>query len=165
MSEKEKMDVGGFDIITNAIQSLLDEYPGLEEEEKMIFSHIGKENGIAWYPVEAGIIETTTENIIGQVKQICNYPFCIVYRSGGTSSKRKVSIKEFLEYIGCWLERKPIKVNGEIKLLTKYPELTDGREIISISRQSTAYLDNTSESNIEDWVIYITLKYKNEFTK
>ena len=53
----KKMDLEGYEIVTDAIQSLLDTYPGLEEGDKIVFSNLEETSGIAWYPVSGGAIE------------------------------------------------------------------------------------------------------------
>lgn len=166
MAKKEtKFDVQGFEIVTKAIQSLLDGFPGLYEGDRIAFSTIGKESGIAWYPVRGGVIDDETEDILGHVTQLCSYPFYVVYRAGGTSSERKVGIKEFLDSLGCYLEKQPIQVGEETYVLEEYPSLTDGRIIKEISRQTPAFLNQAYENGVEDWEIAITLKYQNEFDR
>ena len=56
-TELKKMDLEGYEIVTDAIQSLLDTYPGLEEGDKIVFSNLEETSGIAWYPVSGGAIE------------------------------------------------------------------------------------------------------------
>lgn len=163
--EKIVLDVAGYDIITNALQSLLDGFPGLFEGETIVFTDTEKETGIAWYVQAGGIIEKQKENIVGEVTQDCTYPFCVVYRAGNTPAKRKVTIKEFLDSLGCWLERQPVKINGENVQLREYPALTGSRKIMSVKRQTSAYLNDVSEDKTEEWIIYLALNYKNEFTR
>ena len=166
MTEKQqRFDVQGYDIITDAIQNLLDAFPGLEEGEEILFSSMKEESGFAWYPISGGVIEDEKCSVTGKVKQTCAYPFFLIYRSGATSPKRKAGIKEFLDSIGRWLEKQPVKVGEDTVVLKEYPSLTEGRSIKTIERQTPAYLDNETENKIEDWVIYITLKYQNEFRR
>ena len=99
----------------------------------------------------------------GKVNQVCNYPFYVVYRTAADSQNSKIDIKEFLDKLGKWLEKQPVTIDGETQKLSDYPELTEGREITEISRQTPAYLDNTSEGNVQDWVISLALRYRNIF--
>ena len=39
-TEVKKMDLEGYEIVTDAIQSLLDTYPGLEEGDNIVFSNL-----------------------------------------------------------------------------------------------------------------------------
>lgn len=162
-TELKKMDLEGYEIVTDAIQSLLDTYPGLEEGDKIVFSNLEETSGIAWYPVSGGAIEKEKKSVTGKVTQLCSYSFFIVYRSGSALPKRKVKIKEFLDSLGKWLERQQIKINEDTIQLKEYPSLSEGRRIEEIRRQTMAYLDSRTEDNIEDWVIGMNLKYKAEF--
>ena len=99
-TELKKMDLEGYEIVTDAIQSLLDTYPGLEEGDKIVFSNLEETSGIAWYPVSGGAIEKEKKSVTGKVTQLCSYSFFIVYRSGSALPKRKVKIKEFLDSLG-----------------------------------------------------------------
>lgn len=163
--ELKKMDLEGYEIVTDAIQSLLDAYPGLEEGDKIVFSNLEETSGIAWYPVSGGAIEKEKKSVTGRVTQTCSYSFFIVYRSGSASPKRKVKIKEFLDSIGKWLEGQQVKINEETVQLKEYPSLSEGRSIKEIRRQTMAYLDSRTEDNVEDWAIGMNLKYKAEFHK
>ena len=158
-----KYDVDGYDIITNAIKDLLNQYPGLLPEETFLFSTLGEDAGMAFYPVSGAVISTEIASVTGKVNQICNYPFTIVYRTGADSANSKIDIKEFLDTVGKWLEKQPIVVDGEAHKLETYPVLTEGRVIEEITRQTPSYLESTSENNVQDWVINITLKYRKIF--
>jgi len=158
-----KYDIDGHDIVTNAINEILNKYPNLEGEE-ILFSTLGKESGIGWFPVSGAIIAEEKTTIKGITKQVCNYPFYVIYRTGEGRSKQKVIIKEFLDNMGKWLERQTLIIDGETHRLESYPALTENREIIEIARQTPSYLDTTNDG-VEDWAILITLKYKNEFRR
>ncbi len=162
-TELKKMDLEGYEIVTEAIQSLLDAYPGLEEGDKIVFSNLEETSGIAWYPVSGGAIEKEKKSVTGHITQICSYTFFIVYRFGSASSKRKIKIKEFLDTLGKWLERQQVKINGEAVQLKEYPSLSEKRKIEEIRRQTMAYLDSRTEDNVEDWAIGMNLKYKTDF--
>ena len=158
-----KYDVDGYDIITNALKDLINRFPGLLEGEKVTFSTLEKESGISFYPVSGAVIVTETTSVTGKVNQVCNYPFYIVYRTSADSQNSKIDIKEFLDKLGKWLEKQPVKIEEETYKLSGYPYLTEGREITEISRQTPAYLDNTSEGYVQDWVICLALSYRNIF--
>lgn len=158
-----KYDVDGYDIITNALGDLLNSFPCLLEGENIRFSTLEEDSGISFYPISGAVIVTETTSVTGKVNQVCNYPFYVVYRTAADSPKSKIDIKEFLDKLGKWLERQPIMIDGQQNKLIAYPELTDGREITEISRQTPAYLDNTSEGNVQDWTISLALRYRNIF--
>lgn len=157
-----RYDVDGFEAVTEAIQTLLNQYPGLEGLQ-IQFSTLEKDGGIAWIPITGAAIDTEKKYITGKVYQLCNYPFYVVYRTGTSMPARKITVKEFLDSLGRWLERQPVKIGEETLLLTEYPNLSGGRKITSISRQTSGYLDTIEQDGVENWVIYLALKYTNEF--
>lgn len=156
-------DDGGYDVITNAIKDLLNQYPGLLPEETFLFSTLEEDSGMSFYPISGPVISTETKFVTGKVNQICNYPFVIVYRTGASAANSKINIKEFLDNVGKWLEKQPITIDGETHKLESYPVLTEDRVIEEITRQTPSYLDSTSENNVQDWVINISLKYRKIF--
>lgn len=157
-----KYDVDGFEAVTEAIQTLLNQYPGLEGLQ-IQFSTLEKDGGVGWFPITGAAIDTEKKYITGKIHQICNYPFYVVYRTGTSMPARKIIVKEFLDSLGRWLERQPVKIGEETLLLTEYPNLSGGRKITSISRQTAGYLDTIEQDGVENWVIYLALKYTNEF--
>lgn len=162
-NKSKRYDIDGYDIVTNAIKDLLNGFPGLLEGESIKFSTLEEESGISFYPISGAVIVTETKSVIGKVNQLCNYPFYVVYRTAADSQNSKIDIKEFLDNLGKWLEKQPVTIDGKQQKLSAYPKLTEGREITEISRQTPAYLDNTSEGNVQDWVISIALRYRNIF--
>ena len=160
-----KFDVDGYEVITKALQDLLNSFPGLTDGETIKFSTLEEKSGISFYPISGAVISTEKEDVTGHVNQLCNYPFYLVYRTSAGSQNAKINIKEFLDSIEKWLEKQPVNINGETEKLSSYPELTEGREITEISRQTPAFLDNVSEGDVQDWVINLALKYRNIFTR
>lgn len=158
-----KYDVDGYEIITEALNDLLNSFPGLLPGEVIKFSTLGEDSGISFYPDSGAVIATETTSVTGKVNQVCNYPFYVVYRTSINAPDSKIDIKEFLDSLGKWLEKQSVTIDGETQKLTAYPDLTEGREITEISRQTPAYLDNTSEGNVQDWVISLALRYRNIF--
>lgn len=163
VDKKPRYDVDGEEIITNALKKLLNSFPGFMEGETILFSTLNEDSGISFYPVSGAVIAQETISITGKVDQLCNYPFFIVYRTAADTQVSKIDIKEFLDKLGKWLEKQPVTIDGEEVKLTSYPELTEGREITEIARQTPSYLDNTSEGNVQDWVISMNLRYRNIF--
>lgn len=160
-----RYDVDGYEEVTDALASLLDSFPGLEEDEKIRFSTLDEDGGIAFYPVTGAVIAQEKKSVTGKVDQLCNYPFYVIYRSSIDSPKVKASIKEFLDTLGKWLEQQTVVINGEQVKLEEYPVLTEERKIEEIARLTPAHLDNASDGNIQDWAISISLKYRNIFYK
>lgn len=168
MTEEQKAvryDIDGYDIVTTAIRELINQYPGLSPGDEITFSVLGEDNGKAMFPVSGAMIETEKESITGHVQQVCLYPFYVIYRAGGLSEKWKAAVKEWLDNLGRWLEQQEITVGEEKYKLEEYPTLTGHREFLSIDRQSPSYLDSTNENKSENWAIYISARYKNEFDR
>lgn len=46
-----------------------------------------------------------------------------------------------------------------------YATLTEERKIEEITRITPSYLDKTYENNVQDWVISMSLKYRNVFIR
>ncbi len=160
-----KYDVDGYDVVTAALRELINQYPNLSEGDEISFSMLGEDSGKAMFPVSGGVIETEKEDITGHVTQVCLYPFYVIYRAGGLTENRKASVKEWLDNLGKWLEKQPIRVNEESYVLKEYPPLTEDRKFLSINRQSPGYLDSTNENQTENWAIYISARYQNEFER
>lgn len=156
-------DVDGYDIVTKALETVLNTFPGLQPTEKIKFSSLKEDEGIAFYPVSGAVVASEKKYITGIVDQLCNYPFYIVYRSAPTTPGIKTEIKEFLDTLGKWLEKQPVQVDGKEYHLESYPTLTEGRVIESITRLTPSYLDTVAENKVEDWVVSMSLKYRKKF--
>lgn len=168
MAEEQKQvryDIDGYDVVTAALRELINQYPGISAGDEITFSVLGEDSGKAMFPVSGAIIETEKESITGHVTQVCLYPFYVIYRAGGLSENRKATVKEWLDNLGRWLEKLPIKISDTEYVLAEYPELTGDREFLSINRQSPGYLDNVNDNQSEDWVISISARYQNEFDR
>lgn len=155
----------GTDNVTAALRELLNSFPGLLPGEEITFSTLTDTSGIAMIPISGAVIQTEKRDITNHVTQVCLYPFCIIYRQGRLNQNRKANIKEWMDNLGRWLERQPVIIDGLEYKLKKYPALTGGRKFLSITRQTPAYLDSTGEDQVEDWAIYISAQYQNEFDK
>jgi hypothetical protein len=162
---QERYDLDGHESVTLAILDVVNQYPGLLDGDSIKFGIPDEDNGKAMTPISSGIIATEREDVTGRVVQICNYPFYVVSRTGALSNALKISAKEWLDDLGKWLEKQAIVVNGETFKLDEYPQLTGAREFISIERQTPAFLETMQEGQIENWSIYITAQYRNEFLK
>lgn len=168
MAENEKTvkyDIDGYDIVTAALRELVNQYPATPDEDEIAFSVLADDGGKAMFPISGAMVETETEDICGNVVQVCLYPFYVIYRAGNLSENRKAAVKEWLDNLGKWLEGQTITIGVTDYTLTEYPPLTGKRKFLSIERQTPAYLENTSSGGIEDWAIYISARYQNEFEK
>lgn len=155
-------DVTGFDILTNAVLSLLSQFPGLNGRV-ILFEELGTDSGIAFF-TDGGaiIIPPERRSITDHVVQQCRYPFYIVYRTASTEEYQNLQVQAFFDPLGKWLCREPAVVNGEAVRLRSFPALTDGRRITRITR-SNSYSLEEKENGVQDWVMHATVEYTNEF--
>lgn len=160
-----KYDIDGYEAVTAALRELLNQYPALSEGDEISFSTLGEDSGKAMFPVSGAVIETERRSVTGKVTEVCLYPFYVIYRAAGLTENNKARVKEWLDSLGKWLEQKKVLINGAEYLLEDYPLLTNGREFLSISRQTPAYLDTVNENQSENWAIYISARYQYEYRK
>lgn len=166
MAENQiRYDVDGYEAVTNALLFLLNNYPGLYPDERVEFATLSEDGGVAIFPGNGAAIQNERVDITDHVTQTCAYPFAIVFRTGGLTASRRASLKEWLDTVGRWLEKQPVHVNGKYDIIAVYPPLTGGREITNITRVSPSYLDNKNDDGVEDWVINMTVSYKNEYDR
>lgn len=162
---KISFDLDGSEAVSSVLLTLLNTFPGLGTR-KVLFSTLAETSGIGFFPTSGAAILSDTEDITGHVKQVCLYPFTIVYRSAPRSEEQKLKVKEFLDTLGKWLERQPVTINGTEYQISTYPTLSSGNRVIkSISRSNPAHLSAAYQDNVEDWAISATLRYENEFDK
>lgn len=148
-------DVSGFQILTNAVLTLLSGFPGLNGRE-ILFEELGKESGIAFSADNGALIMSERRSITGHVRQNCQYPFYIVYRTASTTEYQKLQVQAFFDAIGKWLCREPVEVNGETVRLMSYPDLTDNRKITRVTR-SNSYGLEPNEDGVQDWLMPVTV--------
>lgn len=168
MADNERnypQDVDGYEYVTNALKDTLNSYPGLEDGEKFEFSLIPNAEGFSFIASSGSFIVEERESITGHVLQMCAYPFMVIYRASGLNQKRKIAAKEWMDTLGKWLTRQPVKIDGQVCTLDKWPDLTDGREIRTITRQTPAYLGGINEDESENWVMDMMIQYRNEFDR
>ena len=154
-------DVDGFEILTNAVLELLSQFPGLNGRE-ILFEELGKESGIAFSANNGALVMSERRSITDHVRQNCQYPFFIVYRTASTQEYQKLQVQAFFDAIGKWLCREPAVVNGETVRLKSYPALSDDRKITRITR-SNSYGLEPSSGGVQDWLMPVTVEYTNEF--
>ena len=156
-----RADVEGFEILTNAVLELLSQFPGLNGRE-ILFEELGKESGIAFSANNGALVMSERRSITDHVRQNCQYPFFIVYRTASTQEYQKLQVQAFFDAIGKWLCREPAVVNGETVRLKSYPALSDDRKITRITRSNSYGLEPSSDG-VQDWLMPVTVEYTNEF--
>ena len=166
MNEKQYVfDVDGYDLVTAALMDLVNNFPGLEDGEKIEFATEPADDGVAIFPTTGSFIYDERESITGHVTQMCQYPFTTVYRKSGLNSKRRMTAKEWLDTFGRWIECQPVMINGTQYVLAGWPNLTGNREIRAITRQAPAYLTSVNEDKSENWIMDVVIRYRNEFDR
>ena len=166
MTTQEMIDVEGAEAVSKVLLALLNTFPGLDSSKKVQFSTLSETSGIGFYPTSGAALLSNKEDITGHVKQVCLYPFSVIYRAAPKTEMQKIRIKEFLDALGKWLELQPVIINEKSYKLTIYPDIASGNRVItSISRTNQAHLNAAYNDGIEDWIISATLRYENEFDK
>lgn len=157
-------DASGYDVLTIAVKALLNQFPGLYENETVKFEELGDDSGIAFSADNGALIFSETEDVLGGVRQTCQYPFYIIYRTSSTKERQKMSIQEFLDTFGKWLCREPVVINGSEQRLSKYPTLSQGRKITKVTRDNSYGLE-PQESGVQDWILPVSIEYKYDFER
>lgn len=157
--ETKQQDIENYEEITSAIVALVNQFPALENLQKIRFNVLDNKTGIAIFPTSGAVIISDKKDILGRRTQTCNFGFEIVFRAGGLDECRRKAVEEFLNYCGMWLEKQPIKYKEETYTLEEYPTLTMGREFDSIKRASTASCIAVYDNQVEDWAISIDARY------
>ena len=154
-------DVSGKEILTNAVLNLLAQFPGLNGRE-IRFEQLDKESGIAFSADAGALIITERRSITDHVRQTCQYPFFVVYRTASTQEWQKLQVQAFFDSLGKWLCKEPAQIGGETVQLTQYPALADGRKITRITR-SNSYGLEPGDNGVQDWLLPVIVEYTNEF--
>lgn len=156
-------DAMGYEVLTAAMKDLLNQFPGLYEDEEIRYEELEDESGIAFSNNAGALVYTEREDVIGGIHQTCQYPFFVVYRSASSARERqKMSIQDFLDALGKWLCREPAVIDGEFHKLSVYPTLASGRKITKISRDNS-YGVEPQENGVQDWLLPVTVEYENKF--
>lgn len=166
MPAKTVIDVDGSEAVSSVLLALLNSFPGLSSRQSVLFATLSESSGIGFFPTTGAALQSDKEDITGRVKQVCLYPFSVIYRAAPKTEAQRLRIKEFLDALGKWLERQPVILNGTECHLEKYPTLSSGNRIIKvIERSSPAYINAAYQDGIEDWIIALRLTYENEFNR
>jgi hypothetical protein len=157
-------DASGYDVLTIAVKALLNQFSGLYENETVKFEELGEDSGIAFSADNGALIFSETEDVLGGVRQTCQYPFYIIYRTSSTKERQKMSIQEFLDTFGKWLCREPVVIDGSEERLSNYPTLSQGRKITKVTRDNSYGLE-PQESGVQDWILPVSIEYKYDFER
>lgn len=157
-------DADGKDILADAMKSLLNQYPGLHDGEKIKYEELGANSGIAFYADAGALIYSEKEDVCGTMHQVCQYPFIVVYRTASDKERQKLSVQRFLDNLGKWICREPVAVDGTETRLSAFPELSQGRAIKRITRDNS-YGTEPQANGVQDWLLPITVRYEYEWEK
>ena len=156
-------DVDGTEKITDILTTLLNEYPGLADGQ-IKYGELTETSGLAFFSSTGAVLIQDQKDVTGHTYQLCQYPFEVVYRVSPNSEEQKVKIKEFLDGIGRWLEKQPVKIGNTVYQLDEYPAIQFGNRLITeIYRSSPGHLQSASQDGVEDWTISLSLQYENYF--
>ena len=155
-------DATGYEILTEAMKALLNQYPGLEKGERIKYEELASDGGISFYADTGALIYSEKEDVCGTMHQVCQYPFLVVYRTASGRERQKLSIQKFLDNLGKWICQEPVIINGFETHLSAFPELSQGRKIKRITRDNS-YGTEPQESGVQDWLLPITVKYEYEW--
>lgn len=156
-------DFAGYDVLTKAIKDLLNDYPDLDGE-LISFEELSEDGGITFSADNGALIYSEKESVTAHVRQICRYPFYIVYRVGANSETPKMEAQTFLDGIGKWLCKEKVVINDIEYKLSDYPALSQGRVIKKITR-SNSYGLQPMENGVQDWILPVSVEYENEFDR
>jgi len=163
---KTVIDIDGSEAVSTVLLDLLNAFPGLSAKQKILFSTLSETSGIGFFPTSGAALQSDREDVTGHVKQVCLYPFSVIYRAAPKSEAQRVRIKEFLDTLGKWLEKQPVKLNKREYQLEAYPVLSSGNRVIkTIQRSTPAFLNAAYQDGAEDWMIAAQLTYENEFDR
>lgn len=157
-------DADGKDILADAMKSLLNQYPGLHDGEKIKYEELGTDSGIAFYADAGALIYSEKEDVCGTMHQVCQYPFIVVYRTASDKERQKLSVQRFLDNLGKWICREPVAIDGVETRLSAFPELSQERVIKRITRDNS-YGTEPQENGVQDWLLPITVRYEYEWEK
>lgn len=158
-------DATGYEVLTEAMKDLLNQFPGLPPGETVKYEELEKDSGIAFSNDTGALVYTETPDVIGGIHQTCQYPFYVVYRAASSAKERqKMSIQEFLDAFGKWLCREPAVIDGETYKLSGYPKLAGTRQIKKITRDNS-YGTEPQENGVQDWLLPVAVQYTNDFKK
>ena len=156
-------DFTGYDVLTEAMKDLLNQYPGLDGE-MITFEELPEDGGMCFSADNGALVYSEKESVTAHVRQICRYPFYVIYRVGSTDERAKMNAQTFLDGMGKWLCKEPVTIDGTAYKLTTYPALSEGRIIKKITRDNSYGID-PNQNGVQDWLLPVTVEYENEFDR
>ena len=155
-------DATGYEVITKAMRELLNQFPGLYEDEVVRFEQIENDGDIGFSNDSGALVYAEKKDVLGYINQTCQYPFFLVYRTNTTKETGKLSAFDFVDTFGKWLCSEPVTIGDTDYKLAEFPQLDGGRKIIRITRDN-AYGQDPKEDGTQDWIVPVTVQYTNKF--
>lgn len=154
-------DATGYELLTKAVKSLLNQFPGLNGQ-KILFEELGEESRIAFYADAGALVMSEKRSITDHMTQQCQFPFLVVYRTTATREFQKMNVSAFLDTLGKWLCKEPVEIGGDFYRLSSYPAISDGRRITRITRNN-AYGTVPNKNKSQDWILPVSVQYTYEY--
>lgn len=161
-SLKQIVDTEADMLISKVLVDLINEFPS---PMPVTFNNLNDREGIAIFPQGSTFLLNEMVSITDFVRQDCFYSFNIIYRISPRKDGQKMRVKEYLDMLGAYLEKQAVVVDDTTYKIDEYPELSEGKKILSITRSSQSYLASQYEDGVEDWLVGCNLVYKNEFQR
>ena len=149
-----RIDVQDGESFTLLLLDTLNKYPELAEGEKVIFGDPTHNAGLAMYPISGALVLSETQDVLGMIDSVRQYPFTIVYKVAQGSANLAISIKDFLDNMGKWLERQDLST-----------QVSEEITINDIKRQTVAALDSVEENGVQNWTVSISLSYTKRYSE
>jgi len=159
-----KADSDGTEVLAVAMQELLNQYPGFAVGESITYEELEETSGIAFFADAGAVVMQEKVSITDHVRQKCQYPINIIYRTISTKERQKLRAQTLLDGIGKWICQEPVTIDGTTYQLKELPKLAGGRKIQSISRYNS-YGAVPDSSGTQDWVLPVKIEYTNEFDR
>lgn len=155
------VDSAGYEVLTKAVAELLNQYPGLDGRI-VSFEELDATGGIAFSADNGALVMKEQRDVLDHIKQTCQFPFFIVYRTASVRAAQKIKVQTFLDSIGKWICKEPAMVGDTEYRLERYPDLAGGRKIKRVTR-SNSYGLTPDAKGVQDWLLPVQVEYTNEY--
>lgn len=157
MADKQPLNIDEQQAMTRAMGLMVQQCPVVSQRKATVRIEdvATKPNVIGLFPMQGAVY--VSKYISGAFT--AQYPFMLRYRVKPGNDESKITASEALGLIGEWLEGRDITFNNNSYQISAYPELTDGRTITAIERQTTAFLSSLYDDGTADYQINMVVTY------
>lgn len=156
--EKQVLDIEEQKAVTRAVAVLLQKCPAVTNRKitTRVEDLMTTPGVIGIFPLNGSVYlkKYISGSFVGQ------HSFMLKYRTVPSDDEARIDAADMLDRIGQWLEGRRITIDGSEYELSEYPELSDGREIVSIERQSNAFLNALMQDGSADYQINLKVQYR-----